>query len=77
MSTTHHREAPSLTPTRDARHPARAPESAPSTGSSTSTRHSASVSLAMRLLHRSASAPQGFMSADERAFIEHRRHGAE
>ena len=77
MRTTH--QPPPLTPARDARHPARAPDSAPSSNTppAGTTRHASSVSLAMRLLHRSAGAPNAFMSADERAYIEHRRHGAE
>ena len=75
MRTTH--QSPPLTPKRDARHPARAPESAPSSSTPPATRQTASVTLAMRLLHRTAASPNAFMSADERAYLEHRLHGAE
>ena len=76
MRTTH--QSPPLTPKRDVRHPVRAPESAPSSSTPpVAPRQTSSVTLAMRLLHRTASSPSAFMSADERAYLEHRRHGAE
>lgn len=39
--------------------------------------HAPAVSRAMRLLQRSVAAPNGFMSAEERAYLEHRRYSCE
>ena len=39
--------------------------------------HTPAVTRAMRLLHRPAAAPGAFMSAEERAYLEHRRCGCD
>ncbi|NUO64364.1 MAG: hypothetical protein HOQ34_12385 [Gemmatimonadaceae bacterium] len=76
MRTTRRSQSPSLTPPgsstpaqhvdREADAPQRAPVS-----------YTPNVTLAMRIQHRYAAAPSGFMSAEERAFVEHRRSGCD
>ena len=77
MPTTQRPDSPALTPPGERRtvaepprepHPAKARPIAPATPA---------VSIAMRLLHRSAAVPSSFMSAEERAYLEHRRQGCE
>ncbi|HEX8849096.1 MAG TPA: hypothetical protein VF761_06165 [Gemmatimonadaceae bacterium] len=73
MRTTHRPESNALTPPgveRAARTPAREPHSQEPT-------HMPAVTRAMGLLHRSAAAPSGFMSAEERAYLERRRYGCD
>ena len=77
MPTTHRPDSPALTPPgerRTAREPAREPQPAKTRPIAPVT---PAVSIAMRLLHRSAAAPNSFMSAEERAYLEHRRQGCE
>lgn len=79
MPTTQRPASPALTPPgerRTAAEPAREPH--PTKGRPIAPAAPApAVSIAMRLLHRSAAAPNSFMSADERAYLEHRRYGCE
>lgn len=77
MRTTQRHDSPALTPPgerRPAAEPAREPHPAKPRATAPA---SPAVSIAMRLLNRSAAAPNGFMSAEERAYLEHRRYGCE
>ena len=73
MRTTHRPDSNVLTPP-GAEQAARTPDREPHPQDSA---HMPAVTRAMRLLNRSASAPIGFMSAEERAYLEHRRCGCD
>lgn len=76
MRTTHRPVSPALAPIGEPRDPLRAPEGTPAPPTS-APRPAPAVVAAMRLLHRSSAAPNGFISAAERAYLEHRRGSGE
>ena len=73
MRTTHRPDSNALTPP-GVEHAARTPDREPHPQDPA---HMPAVTRAMRLLHRSAAAPSGFMSAEERAYLERRRYGCD
>ena len=75
MRTRHQHDTTPLTPSGDARKSSpRAPRSAPP-GQPPAAHTASSVTAAMHLLHRTPAS--GFMSLDERTYVEHRRKGGE
>lgn len=75
MRTTHSHDSRSLTPPAERRAEPASEEQKPRAHHSAAP--SPAVSVAMRLLHRSSATQNRFMSAEERAYLEHRRYGCE
>lgn len=75
MRTTHRPDSPTLAP--GAERPAEPARDAHKPNSHHPVAPSPALSAAMRLLHRPSAAQNRFMSAEERAYFEHRRHSCD